>query len=118
PAEQAEENRAGRTLKIVRLGYSSPRVPDVGSMRVLERRLNLGTRGVVIAAGQPLAVVENAQHDVAKAFLLAAAVVLVLALIASYLAGARVSAPLRRMAAVATRVDAGDLAPRMEDSAA
>ena len=33
---------------------------------------------------------------------------------ASYLAGARVSAPLRRMAAVAARVDAGDLAPRME----
>jgi two-component system OmpR family sensor kinase len=40
--------------------------------------------------------------------------VLALALAASYLAGARVSAPLRRMAAVAARVDAGDLAPRME----
>jgi signal transduction histidine kinase len=39
---------------------------------------------------------------------------LVIALVASYLAGARVTAPLRRMAAVATRVDAGDLEPRME----
>ena len=39
---------------------------------------------------------------------------LALALLASYLAGARVSAPLRRMAAVAARVDAGDLGPRME----
>jgi signal transduction histidine kinase len=46
--------------------------------------------------------------------LLAGVVVLALALVASYLAGARVSAPLRRMAATATRVDAGDLAPRME----
>jgi signal transduction histidine kinase len=86
-------------------------------MRVLERRLKLGTVRVVVAAGEPLTVVENAQHDVAKAFLLAGGVVLVLALIASYLAGARVSAPLRRMAAAAARVDAGDLAPRMEVSA-
>jgi signal transduction histidine kinase len=38
----------------------------------------------------------------------------VIALLASYLAGAHVSAPLRQMAAVATRVDAGDLAPRLE----
>ena len=41
---------------------------------------------------------------------------MLLALLASYLAGARVSAPLRRMAQVATRVDAGDLGPRMEIS--
>jgi len=47
---------------------------------------------------------------------LAGVVVLGLALLASYLAGARVSAPLRRMAQVATRVDAGDLGPRMEIS--
>ena len=46
--------------------------------------------------------------------MLAGVVVLGLALLASYLAGARVSAPLRRMAQVATRVDAGDLGPRME----
>jgi signal transduction histidine kinase len=43
-------------------------------------------------------------------------VVLALALIASYLAGVRVSAPLRRMAGVAARVDAGDLGPRMNIS--
>ena len=113
-AEQAGENRAGRALKVVRLGYSTPRIPDVGRMRVLERTVNLGTVRVVVAAGAPLALVENAQHDVAKSFLVAGGVVLVLALIASYLAGARVSAPLRRMAGVAARVDAGDLAPRME----
>ncbi len=113
-AEQASENRASRALKFVRLGYSTPRVPDVGRMRVLERTVNLGSVRVVVAAGAPLALVENAQHDVGRSFLVAGAVVLVLALIASYLAGARVSAPLRRMAAVAARVDAGELAPRME----
>jgi signal transduction histidine kinase len=113
-AEQARENQAGRQLRVVHLGYSSPHVPDVGRMRVLERAVDLHSVQVVVGAGEPLAVVENAQHDVAKSFLVAGGVVLVLALIASYLAGARVSAPLRRMAAVAARVDAGDLAPRMD----
>jgi signal transduction histidine kinase len=58
--------------------------------------------------------VESAQDGVERAFVLAGLVVLALALLASYLAGARVSAPLRRMAAVAARVDAGDFGPRME----
>ena len=85
-------------------------------MRVLERVVDLHGVRVVVGAGEPLSLVENAQHDVAKSFLLAGGVVLLLALIASYLAGARVSAPLRRMATVAARVDGGDLAPRMEVS--
>ena len=69
---------------------------------------------MIAGAGEPLALVDRAQHGVARAFVVAGAVVLLLALVASYLAGARVSAPLRRMAQVATRVDAGDLGPRME----
>jgi signal transduction histidine kinase len=113
-AEQARENAAGGRLKVVRLGFSTAVVPDVGRMRAFERLVNLGTLRPVVGAGEPLQLVENAQHDVAKAFLLAGGIVLVLALIASYLAGARVSAPLRRMAAVAARVDAGDLDPRMD----
>jgi signal transduction histidine kinase len=117
-AEQAQENRAGRLLARIRLGYFTARVADVGRMRVLERPVQLGHVRVVVGAGEPLALVENAQHDVARAFLLAGAIVLVLALLASYAAGARVSAPLRRMAAVAARVDAGDLDPRMEVSGA
>ena len=85
-------------------------------MRIFEQRANLGTVPVIAGAAEPLAVVDRAQHGVARAFVLAGAVVLLLALVASYLAGARVSAPLRRMAQVATRVDAGDLGPRMEIS--
>jgi two-component system, OmpR family, sensor kinase len=112
--EQTRENASGGRLKVVHLGFSTAYVPDVGRMRIFERPVNLGTVRPVVGAGEPLQLVENAQHDVAKAFLLAGAIVLVLALIASYLAGARVSAPLRRMAAVAARVDAGDLDPRME----
>jgi two-component system, OmpR family, sensor kinase len=110
--ERAESHEARRLL-IAPLGYSSPRIPDVGSVRLLERALRLGSRTVVVGAAEPLALVERAQHGVARAFALAGAIVLVLALFASYLAGARVSAPLRRMAAVAARVDAGELGPRM-----
>ena len=112
-AAQGAETRAARGLLIPRLGYSSPRIPDVGGVQLLERALRLGSRTVVVGAAEPLELVESAQHGVARAFALAGAIVLVLALLASYLAGARVSAPLRRMAAVAARVDAGDLGPRM-----
>ncbi len=116
PAEQAAENAESRRLLVSDPGYSVVGVPDVGKMRVFERRAQLGSVGATIGAGEPLATVQVAQHSVARAFLLAGASVLVLALIASYLAGARVSAPLRRMAAVAARVDAGDLDPRMPTS--
>jgi two-component system, OmpR family, sensor kinase len=113
-AEQARENRAAQELQRPHVGYSTARVPDVGGMRIREQAVQLGAVRVVVGAGEPLALVESAQHDVARAFLLAGGIVLVLALVASYLAGARVSAPLRRMAAVAARVDAGDLGPRMD----
>ena len=72
---------------------------------------------VLVGAGEPLAIVERAQNGVARTFVLAGAITLALALLVSYLAGARVSAPLRRMASVATRVDAGELEPRMDDDA-
>ncbi|MBV9802268.1 MAG: HAMP domain-containing histidine kinase [Solirubrobacterales bacterium] len=111
--EQQLENADGRQLAVPRLGYSVAPVPDVGRMRIYEERAALSGVQVIAGAGEPLALVERAQHGVARAFVLAGAVVLVLALLASYLAGARVSAPLRRMAQVATRVDAGDLGPRM-----
>ena len=112
--EQGRENQEAQALQIPHVGYSSPPVPDVGRMRVLEHSVRLGAMTVVVGAGEPLRLVESAQHGVARAFLLAGVVVLVLALIASYLAGAQVSAPLRRMAAIAARINAGDFGPRME----
>jgi two-component system, OmpR family, sensor kinase len=114
PSEQQRENDAGRKLLDLDLGYSVRRVPDVGRMRLLERHLTVGSLRVLVGAGEPLALVERAQHGVARAFVLAGLLVLALALVASYLAGARVTAPLRRMAAVAARVDAGELEPRMD----
>ena len=115
-AEQARENEFGRKLLVPRLGYSTQHVPDVGAMRIHQRLVPLGAQSMVVGAAEPLSTVSRAQRGVARAFLLAGLVVLGLALIASYIAGSRVSAPLRRMASVAARVDAGDLAPRMKIS--
>jgi two-component system OmpR family sensor kinase len=96
------------------LGYVVRKVPDIGSTRILERAVRIGRWQVVVGAGEPLAIVSRAQNGVARTFVLAGALTLALALLASYLAGARVSAPLRRMASIAARVDAGELEPRME----
>ncbi len=112
-AEQQREVMEGRSLLTPRIGYSTQQVPDAGQMRIHERSVPLGASSVTVGAGQPLATVDQAQRGVAEAFIIAGALTLVIALMASYLAGARVSSPLRKMAAVATRVDAGDLEPRM-----
>jgi signal transduction histidine kinase len=114
PAERAKESLAGRDLPVPRIGYSIQHVPDVGRTRIFERSVVVGGLRLVVGAGEPLAIVESAQKGVARALLLAGAVTVALALLASYFAGARVSAPLRRMAGIATRVDAGELEPRME----
>jgi signal transduction histidine kinase len=115
-AEQARENALGRRLRVPSIGYSTRIVPDVGAVRILERRFSVGGLSVVAGVGEPLTTVSRAERGIADAFVLAGALILAIALLASYLAGARVSAPLRRMAAVAARVDAGDLEPRIPTS--
>ncbi len=112
-AEQQRENQSAHQLRVAHLGYSDAQVPDAGTIRILEGPL-AGTGGrVVVGAGEPLAQAERAQHGVARGFVLAGAATLLLALIASLLAGTSVSAPLRGMAAVARQVDGGELQPRM-----
>jgi two-component system OmpR family sensor kinase len=117
-AAQAQENRLSEQLLTVHDGYSTLTLPDVGNLRLLKRVTRpAGGSGprVTVGVGEPLAPVARAQRGVARAFILAGILALAGALIASYLIGARVSRPLRRMAAVAARVDAGDLHPRIDD---
>ncbi len=114
PQDQVRERAEGRRLQTPRPGLSTQLVPDLGRVRIFERVVEVGTMRVVAGAGQPLEQVEAAQHSVGRAFLIAGAAAIVIVLLASYLAGARVSAPLRRMASIASRVDAGDLNPRMD----
>jgi len=113
-AEQQQENAQGRQLLRPRQGAFTLMLPDVGDVRLVERSVTIDQHlSVRVIAGEPLIIVARAERGVTQAFVLAAVLILILALVASYVAGARFSAPLRRMAAVAARVDAGDLHPRM-----
>jgi signal transduction histidine kinase len=111
--EQRAEDRISKRLLSAPTGYTTRPVADVGDLRLLTRRLRVGSLDLRISVGEPLAIVANAQRGVVRTVALAAALALGIALIASLLVGARVSAPLRRMAAVAARVDGGDLHPRI-----
>jgi two-component system, OmpR family, sensor kinase len=115
-AQQAAENRLSAQLLRAHYGYSTLPLADVGNLRLLKRVVRVaGAPSVTIGVGEPLAAVAHAQRGVARAFILAGILALAGALFASYLIGVRVSRPLRRMAAVAARVDAGDLHPRIHD---
>jgi two-component system, OmpR family, sensor kinase len=115
--EQAAENRLSTHLLSGGAGYSTLTLPDVGDLRLLKRVAVIrGGLRVIVGAAEPLAPVAHAQRGVAQAFILAGILALAGALLASYLIGTRVSLPLRRMASVAARVDAGDLHPRIHDA--
>jgi two-component system, OmpR family, sensor kinase len=115
-AEQAKENQLSLSLLRAAPGFTTLTLPDVGDLRVLKRVKHLrGGLVVTVGVGEPLAPVKHAQASVARAFILAGILALAGALLASYLIGTRVSRPLRRMAAVAARVNAGDLHPRIHD---
>jgi two-component system, OmpR family, sensor kinase len=120
-SQQARENRLSRSLLTAPLGYSTVSLPDVGDLRLLKaivhQRLGGRTVSVTTGVGEPLATVANAQEGVARAFVLAAVLAVLGAALGGYLIGSRTSQPLRRMAAVAARVDAGDLNPRIHPSA-
>jgi signal transduction histidine kinase len=114
---QARESRLAHALLVERPGYSTVDVADAGDVRVLIVPLRLPGGAIArVGAGEPLSSVRQAQSAIVRAFLLAAALTLVAAVLASYLVGARVTRPLRRMARIAARVDGGDLAPRIHAS--
>jgi two-component system, OmpR family, sensor kinase len=117
PGAQAQENHVAYRLLSVHDGYSTLDYPDVGDLRLLKRHVSIdGQAGLTIGVGEPLAAVHRAQEGVARAFILPGALALAAALLASYLIGVRVSRPLRRMAAIAARVDAGELEPRIHEA--
>ncbi len=115
-AQQAEENRLSGHLLTAPDGFSTLMLPDVGNLRLLKRTVRVpGGPAVRIGVGEPLGSVAAAQRGVARAFILAGLLALGGALLGASLIGTRLSRPLRQMAAVAARVDAGDLHPRIDD---
>jgi len=119
-AEQVRENQLSARLLRAPTGFSTMTLPDVGEVRLLRTIEHVpgSARSVTVGVAEPLESVADAQRGVARAFVLAGLLALVGALLASYLIGTRVSRPLRRMAAVAAQVDAGDLHPRIHHSGA
>jgi signal transduction histidine kinase len=95
-------------------GFSSVEVTDVGSLRLYRQTVARGGRRVAsVAVGEPLTPVTRAEKQVARTFLVAGSATLLIGLMAGYLVAARTAGPLRRMARIAARVDAGELSPRM-----
>jgi signal transduction histidine kinase len=103
-----------RQLTSTRLGYSNVTLTNVGSLRLYREPVRReGSTVAFVAVGEALAPVERAEREVARTFLLAGSVTLLIGLLAGYLVAARTAGPLRRMARIAARLDAGDLSPRM-----
>jgi heavy metal sensor kinase len=103
-----------RELTPTGTGYSDVTLGEIGALRLYRTAVMRGGRQVaIVAVGESLTPVTRAEDQVRRTFLLAGSLTLVIGLLAGYLVAARTAGPLRRMARIAARVDAGDLSPRM-----
>jgi signal transduction histidine kinase len=117
-ARQAQENRAARQFLSATPGYSFHELPDGGRIELLVKVVQSHGRPVArLGVGEPTASNDRAKRAVRDEFLLAGALAVLAALTGGFAVASRVAAPLRRMARVAARVDAGDLGPRMDIAA-
>jgi two-component system, OmpR family, sensor kinase len=113
-AEQAVENAYGKRLATPHIGYQTVTAPDVGSLRIYQVPVRAAGRIVYSGAGESLDAIDRAEDGVQRSFLLAGGLALILAVLAASVIGSRISAPMRRIAGVAARVDEGELTPRMD----
>ncbi len=110
---QSQETLEGRELAQPRRGYSTRVAPDAGRLRLYEVRFTVAGVPAYVGAGESLASVDHAREVVRHSFEIAGSIGLVLAVLAAFLIGTRVTAPARRSAEIAARIDAGDLSPRI-----
>jgi two-component system OmpR family sensor kinase len=114
PAQRKAEAADARAVLQAPPGFSRRQLPGVGPVRVLVATQSGPTATVRFGVAEPIQPIERATDTVSRAFLLAGALGMAAALLGALLVASRISAPLRRMARVASRVDAGELSPRME----
>ena len=114
PRERREEAAAARSVLNAPPGFHERELPGVGPVRLLVATEKVDGGIAKFGVAEPTEPIERAEQTVQRAFLLAGALGMLLALLGGLLVASRVSAPLRRMARVAQRVDEGDLSPRME----
>ena len=117
-AQQRQENAAAREFLAAPPGYSFHQLPDGGRIELLVKVARAHGRAIArLGVGEPTALTDRAKRAVRDEFLLAGALAVLAALTGGFAVASRVAAPLRRMARVAARVDAGDLGPRMDVAA-
>jgi signal transduction histidine kinase len=117
PESQRAENAAARRVLNARPGVRDYKLPDAGDIRLLVRVVRRNGRPVArLGAGESLEPLHRAQRGVVRAALVAIPIALVVGTLACAALASRVTRRLRKMAAVAARVDAGELTPRMGDT--
>jgi two-component system, OmpR family, sensor kinase len=115
PATRRREASFTATLQRQSAGFSNRRAPDVGRMRLYVETIRTEDGLLArIGVGESLASVEDALDGITRAFAVGGTLTLAAALLVGFLLAAGFARPLRRMARIAARVDAGDLSPRME----
>jgi signal transduction histidine kinase len=115
PAQVREESQFALEVRSQGPGFATAFTPDVGGRaRVLVERVALPDGGFArIGVAQSLASVDDAMEGIQRAFAIGGTATLIGALLLGVLLAAGFARPLRRMARIAARVDAGDLSPRM-----
>jgi signal transduction histidine kinase len=108
PGTRQKEAVQARELLAARPGRHTTDLVDAGDVRLLVSDVrHHGTTVARVAVGESVDAVTRAQRGVARTFLVAGSLALVVALIAGYLLAGGLSRPLRRMARIAAEVDAG-----------
>jgi signal transduction histidine kinase len=115
PADRRRERGEAAAIGSAPTGFSTVDLEDAGAVELLKHPRAGPGPAATVAVGQPLAPVDRAQDGVARTFLIAGSLTLLLTLAAAVAAAAWTAAPLRRMASTAGAVDAGDLTHRMEE---
>ena len=114
--EEEEEHSQLQDLLEAEPGYSTVELAETGDLRLLTRDIDTAAGTATVQAGEPAAATEEAQHQVAKTFLLIGSLTVLAAAGLGLLIAARTARPLERMAGRAAAVDAGRLDLRMDES--
>jgi two-component system OmpR family sensor kinase len=114
--ESDESGKGPTSLVDAPDGFANVKTEQAGSLRVYSRPIDTGGKQVgTFRVADPRAPIERAQSVLRNTLLLVGAIALVVALAVAAWLATLITRPLRRMASVASAVDAGDLAPRIGD---